>query len=179
VKTIAIGIALALASPTAPEPSSPPEAATPPEASEPAPAAAAPVATRPVGPPPPASDATPSPLGRVPGDPMVKAGVGIVVAGVLGYVAMAVGLGMGNRAEGDLFSLGAREDIEARRDVLARGRLGNRMAIGGAVAATVAMAVGIPLIVIGRRRHEAASPRATVMLNGGTEGVGLGLRGRF
>lgn len=116
---------------------------------------------------------------RLPGDRMVSAGVGVVVAGVVGYGLMAVGLGIGNRAEGDLQALVEREDIDVRREVLARGRLGNRLAIAGAATATAAMAVGIPLIVIGRRRHEAASTRAMVGVSGGPGGVGLWVRGRF
>jgi hypothetical protein len=110
---------------------------------------------------------------------MVKAGVGVVIAGIAGYVLMAAGLGMGNRAEGELFSLSGREDIGTRREVMARGQLGNRLAIGGAIVATAAMAVGIPLILIGRRRHEGRSPRATVMLSGGATGLGLRLHARF
>jgi hypothetical protein len=113
------------------------------------------------------------------GDRMVQAGVGVVVSGLVGYGLMAVGLNVGNRAEGELLPLTSREDIEARREVLARGRLGNRLAIAGAVTAAVAMAVGIPLIVIGRRRHEASMPRATVIVGGMGPGVGLRLRGRF
>lgn len=141
---------------------------------EAAPVEAAPVETTPV-------ETAParSPRERVPGDRMVQAGVGVVVAGIVGYGLMAAGLGIGNRAEGDLLALGARDDIAARRDVLARGRLGNGLAIGGAITATVALAVGIPLIVIGRRRHEAASPRATVMVSGGAGSVGLRVQGRF
>jgi hypothetical protein len=105
--------------------------------------------------------------------------VGVVIAGVLGYALTGAGLAIGNRAEGDLFALPGRDDIDARRDVLARGQLGNRLAIGGAIAATVAIAVGIPLIVIGRRRHEAASSRTTVMMSGGAGGLGLRVQGRF
>src|SRR5690606_32491943 len=116
---------------------------------------------------------------RGPGDRMVQAGVGIVVAGLAGYGLMAVGLALGNRAEGDLRPLAEREDIATRREVLERGRLGNRLAIAGAVTATAALAVGIPLIVIGRRRHLAASPRAVVVLDGGATSVGLRVRGRF
>jgi hypothetical protein len=116
---------------------------------------------------------------RAPGDRMVEAGVGVVVLGIAGYGLMGAGLVIGNGAESDLPSLGERDDLEARRAVMARGRLGNRLAIAGAVTATVAMAVGIPLIVIGRRRHEAASRRATVVVSGGATGVGLRVSGRF
>lgn len=171
----------AASEPVTTEPATPPEP-TPPEASGPVttePAAAEPVKTEPVTTKPVTTEPTGSHGDRRPGDRMVKAGVGVVVAGVLGYVVMAAGLAMGNRAQGELFSLPGRDDIDARREVLARGQLGNRLAIGGAIVATAAMAVGIPLILIGRRRHEAASPRATVMVSGGAAGLGLRVVGRF
>jgi len=112
-----------------------------------------------------------------PGDRMVQVGVGLVVTGLLGYGLMAAGLGIGNRAEADLVFLSERDDVAARRDVLARGQLGNRLAIAGAVTATTAMAVGIPLIAVGRRRHEASLARLTI---GGPAGsLGLRVFGRF
>ncbi|MEM9457678.1 MAG: hypothetical protein AAGF11_26095 [Myxococcota bacterium] len=121
---------------------------------------------------------------RQPGDRMVQAGVGFVVASLVGYGLMAAGLGIGNRAENDLRPLWGREDIERRREVIARGQMGNRLAIGGAIAATAAMAVGIPLIIIGRRRHQAHASSATLTLRvGGAGGAGgsfgLHMRGRF
>ena len=115
---------------------------------------------------------------REPGDRMVQAGVGVVVAGLVGYGLMAAGLAISSQAEDRLRPLGEREDIEARREVLARGRLGRRLALGGAITATAALAVGIPLIVVGRRRHE-SSAVAVVMVGGGAGGFGLRIRGRF
>ncbi|MCA9654210.1 MAG: hypothetical protein KC501_30090 [Myxococcales bacterium] len=126
-----------------------------------------------------ASAPAPSLPPRRPGDRMVQAGVGITVAGVLGYGLMAAGLGVGNQAEGDLVALGEREDIEVRRETIARGQLGNRLAIAGAVTASVALAVGIPLIAIGRRRHEASAPRVAVLVGGTGAAMGLRLRARF
>jgi hypothetical protein len=183
-----------LAPPPSPaEPAPPPEATDPvtqPETSEPAPSpeatepaqqpiAAQPVKTTAVTTEPATDEPAWTHGDRRPGDRMVKAGVGVVIAGVLGYVVMAAGLGMGNRAQGELFSLPGRDDIEARREVLARGQLGNRLAIGGAIAATAAMAVGIPLILIGRRRHQAASPHAMVRMSGSASGLGLQVVSRF
>ena len=126
------------------------------------------------------SESSPRPQ-RQPGDRMVQAGVGVVVASLVGYGLMAAGLGIGNRAENDLRPLSGRDDIERRREVLARGQLGNRLAIGGAIAATAAMAVGIPLIIVGRRRHQAHVSSHTLTLRvGGVGGpFGLHLRGRF
>jgi hypothetical protein len=165
-------LALAAGPAAAAEPAEP---AAEPVASEPV--ASEPVATRPVV----SEPATSSPQRRerLPGDRMVQAGVGVVVAGLVGYGLMAAGLAIGNRAEGDLLALAERDDVDARRDVLARGQLGNRLAIAGAITATAAMAVGIPLVVIGRRRHEAASPRAMVLVSGGAAGFGLRVQGRF
>lgn len=158
-------------------------AGTPVRAAEPVEAAPAPetapqgeAAPQPAPAPVPTQEAPPArPL---PGDRMVQAGVGITIAGLLGYGLMAVGLSMGSRAESELLPLTDRDDLDARRDVLARGQLGNRLAIAGAITATASLAIGIPLIIVGRRRHE-ASMRATVMLGGLGSGMGLRLRGRF
>ena len=87
--------------------------------------------------------------------------LGIVVAGLLGYGLMAVGLGIGNSAEASVLPLRRRDDIEARRDVLARGQLSNRLAIAGAVTASVAMAVKIPLIMINQHHHGRGIGHAT------------------
>jgi hypothetical protein len=170
-RPLAIGVALALCGG--------PAVAAEPVASEPV--ASEPIATQPVVSEPAASEParSSSRRERLPGDRMVQAGVGVVVAGLAGYGLMAAGLAIGSQAEGDLVALAERDDIDARRDVLARGQLGNQLAIAGAITATAAMAVGIPLIVIGRRRHEAASPRAMVLVSGGAAGFGLRIRGRF
>ena len=82
-----------------------------------------------------------------------------VCLGAAGYVAMIAGLGLGANADTNITPLGARADIERRRALLERGQLGNRLAIGAGVAAAVAMATGIALIVIGRRRADLA-PRS-------------------
>lgn len=175
MQAIAVVVALALAEPpveTQPVETQPVEA----QPVETQPVETRPVETQPVetqtrsG-----SSASPQ---RMPGDRMVQAGVGVVVAGLAGYGLMAVGLAIGNRAQGDLSSTLERDGLATRRDVLARGRLGNRLAIAGAVTASVALAVGIPLIAIGRRRHEAAA-RALVGLQVGTTGFGLRVQGRF
>ena len=96
------------------------------------------------------------PRERKPGDGMVAAGVGVLCGGIAAYALLAAGLGVGSRAEDDIAALQQEEDIARRRDVMERGVLGNRLAIAGGVLAAVAMSVGIPLVVIGRRRHEAA-----------------------
>lgn len=166
--------------PTA-EPGSKPAAEPgPAPAAEPHPAPATEPRSAPATEPHPAPAAEPaSRRVRSPGDRMVQAGVGMVVAGLVGYGLMAVGLGIGNRAEGDLRPLLERDDIEARHQVLARGQRGNRLAIAGAVTATVAMAVGIPLIIVGRRRHEASTPHAALSVGGAAGNLAVQVRGRF
>lgn len=90
------------------------------------------------------------------GDGMVYAGVGVTVAGIAGIGLMGAGLGIGNRAEQDLAAAQRREDLDERRALLDRGAVGNRLAIAGAVTAAVGLAVGITLIFVGRRRHQAS-----------------------
>ena len=87
-----------------------------------------------------------------PGHGMVVAGVTLIVASAAAYVAMAVGLGVGNDAEERLPSLRGRDDIDERRDVIARGQLGNRLAIGAGVTAATLMVTGVPLAIVGRNR---------------------------
>lgn len=92
-----------------------------------------------------------------PGHGMVVAGAAITVGGVAAYGLFGAGLAIGNRAEQDIASLTGTDDIEARRELLARGRLGNRLALAGGIVSLLTVAVGIPLIVVGRRRAVAAS----------------------
>ena len=188
---MAVSVALAVSThawPVAAEPVAAEPTVTETEPAETEPAATEPVATEPqepnrprtTRPNAPASKSPESPdASRQPGDRMVQAGVGVVVAGLLGYGLMAAGLGLGNRAETDLNALPDRDDIATRRDVLSRGRLGNQLAIAGAVTATVAMVVGIPLIAIGRRRHEGGTASATLVVGGVAGAFGAHVRGRF
>jgi len=96
-----------------------------------------------------------------PGHGMVVAGAAITVGGIAAYGLFGAGLAIGNRAEQDIASLTGTDDIEARRDLLERGRLGNRLALAGGILSLLTVAVGIPLIVVGRRRAVAASASAT------------------
>ena len=100
---------------------------------------------------------------------MVVGGVALVCTSLVGYVGMIAGLGIGSGAESRIASLYAEDDIERRRELIDRGTMGNRLAIGAGVSAAVSMAAGIALIVVGRRR--AIADRAQV-------GVGS-LRVRF
>jgi hypothetical protein len=116
---------------------------------------------------------------RPPGHPMVVAGVVLVVSSVVGYAIMAAGLGIGNRAEQDVASLTGPDDIERRREVLERGRLGNRMAIGAGVSSAALMAVGLPLVFVGRRRAQRSLSESRVSFSPLRGGAGLSWRVRF
>lgn len=112
-----------------------------------------------------------------PGHGMVVAGAAITVGGVAAYGLFGAGLAIGNRAEQDIASLTGTDDIEARRDLLARGRLGNRLALAGGIVSLLTVAVGIPLIVVGRRRAVAASAsRRRTPVAFGMQGAGAFVR---
>ncbi|MBL4689027.1 MAG: hypothetical protein JKY37_30830 [Nannocystaceae bacterium] len=122
----------------------------------------------------------PEPKAHPRGHGMVVAGTTVTLGGVAAYILLGAGLGIGNGANQDLASLNRREDIEARRDVLRRGATGNRLAIAGGIMAAVAMAVGIPLIVIGRRRAVAATRSRTARTMAlGVRGAGVFVRVRL
>ena len=115
----------------------------------------------------------------LPGDHMVRAGVGVLVAGIASYGLLGAGLAIGSSAEQDITSQQQQADLQTRRDLLARGRLGNRLAIAGGVLAALSMGVGIPLVIIGRRRHERAMSTLSAAPMLGPGGGGLTLRVRW
>lgn len=121
--------------------------------------------------PPPASSETP------PGRPLTIAGSVLIMASAGGYVAMAVGLGMGNDADAEVRSLQSSEDLERRREIIERGELGNRLALGAGVAAATLMVAGIALVVVGRKR--AAQQRTAIGPLPLRRGGGLQLGARF
>ena len=95
---------------------------------------------------------------REPGRPLAITGSVFIIASAGGYIAMAAGLGIGNEADAEVRSLLAADELERRREVMDRGRLGNRLALGAGLASVALMATGIALVVVGRRRKaEAAS----------------------
>lgn len=112
----------------------------------------------------------------LPGDHMVRAGVGVLVAGIVAYGLLGAGLGIGAAAEQDISSRQRAEDQASRRDLIARGQVGNRLAIAGGVLAAVSMAVGIPLVVVGRRRHERAMASLSAAPIAGGGGLTLRIR---
>ncbi len=104
------------------------------------------------GPPPPRPVAHPSGLsGRRLA--MQRAGVAAVVLGAGGWVATIVGLGLGSAADSDIAPLRARDEIDRRRELLDRGRLANRLALGAGISAAVLLAVGVTLLAVARRQR--------------------------
>lgn len=142
---------------------------TPAAAAEPPPpqAAPAPIEAEPAQP------AEPAQSGR----PMAIAGSVLIMASVAGYIAMAVGLGIGSNADAELGSLGSADDLERRREVMDRGQTGNRLALGAGLASAALMATGIALVVVGRRK--ARESAATVSWLPLQRGAGLQLGARF
>lgn len=131
-------------------------------------------------PPPPQAAApvpTPEPTPAHPGRPMAIAGSVLIVASAAGYIVMALGLGIGSNADAELGSLGSVDEIERRREVLDRGQLGNRLALGAGLASAALMATGVALVVVGRRR--ARENTATVGWLPLERGAGVQLGARF
>ncbi|MGH1343459.1 MAG: hypothetical protein ACRBN8_18005 [Nannocystales bacterium] len=126
---------------------------------------------------PPTPQVEASPAQTSPGRPMAVAGSVLIMASAAGYIAMAVGLGIGSNADAELGSLGSSDDIERRREVMDRGQLGNRLALGAGLASAALMATGIALVVVGRRR--AQEHRATLGWLPLERGAGLQLGARF
>ena len=123
---------------------------------------------------PPPPEAVPSQA--QPGRPMAIAGSVLIMASAAGYVVMVVGLGVASNADAELGSLGSSDDIERRRDVIDRGQLGNRLALGAGLASAALMATGIALVVVGRRRARESTTRVGWLPLERGAGVQLGAR---
>ena len=121
-----------------------------------------------------AAEPAPAPQ-HTPGRPMAVTGSVLIIASAGGYVAMAVGLGIGNESDAQVRSLQAADEVERRREVMDRGRLGNRLALGAGLASVALMATGIALVVVGRRKAEAATSVGLLPLERGA-GIQLGAR---
>jgi hypothetical protein len=113
---------------------------------------------------------------------------GAVTTGVGGLFLglMAGGLVIGRKAESDgaartQMALDAgtplSESDPKLQDIVARGKLGNRLAIAGGVLATVAVAAGVSLLVLGLRKPARATRAAlTPTLAPGYAGAGFTLQ---
>lgn len=97
----------------------------------------------------------------------VTTGVGVVMLGV-----MAGGLAIGRKAEqdGEDLTLGAlanntplSEDDPELQSLLRRGHTGNALAIAGGVIATVAVAAGVTMLVLGLRARKGRPARAALV----------------
>jgi len=126
---------------------------------------------------PPPAEADPASTQAEPGRPMAIAGSVLIMASAAGYIAMAVGLGIGSNADAEVGSLGSSDDIERRREVMGRGQLGNRLALGAGLASAALMATGIALVVVGRRKNREST--ASVGWLPLERGAGLQLGARF
>ena len=124
-------------------------------------------------PPPPQASPPPSDDGR----PMAITGSVLIMASAAGYVAMAVGLGIGSKADAEVGSQSSVDDLERRRDTMERGKLGNRLALGAGIASAALMATGIALVVVGRRKS--AQRQTTVGWLPLQRGAGVQLGARF
>ncbi len=160
-RSVALGAVLATAGATT-------ASAAPPAVSEPPPPVVDPAST--------GAEQEPQP-----GRKMAIAGTVLIIASAGGYVAMAVGLGIGTNAEADVRALGSLDEVEERRDVMARGRMGNRLAVGAGVASAVLMATGVALVVLGRRKAREADEASVSAVSWLPlpAGAGVQLGGRF
>jgi ABC-type Fe3+ transport system permease subunit len=110
---------------------------------------------------------------------MVIAGTVLTVTSVAAYLVLAAGLVIGLNARDDLKAIDKGHDPDRYDEISQRGKIGNTIAISGGVTAAVTMAVGLPLIIVGRRRQarllEKAKASAMLLPGGG----GVALRVRF
>lgn len=118
-----------------------------------------------------------SPQPHDPGRTMAITGSVFIMTSAAGYIAMAVGLGIGNNANAQVQSLDGADALERRREAIERGTMGNRLALGAGLASVALMATGIALVVVGRRRSN--ERRATAGLLPLPRGAGVQLGARF
>jgi len=137
-------------------------------------------------PPPPAPEPAPAPAGPDPAQ--VRRGRNLVIAGsvttgvgglFLGVMAGGLVIGRGAERDGESWTVQAladgqpfSEDDPALQSLVRRGTIGNNLAIAGGVIATVAVAAGVTMIVLGLRAKKGRPARAALVPNAG----GLTLR---
>jgi len=109
---------------------------------------------------------------------MVIAGTVLTAVSVAAYLVLAAGLVMGVNAQDDLKPIDKDEDPDRYDEIARRGRIANDVAIAGGVTAAVTMGVGLPLIIVGRRRQARLleETKASAMLLPGGGGVALRVR---
>lgn len=122
---------------------------------------------------------------KPPGRALIIAGSVSTGLGVAGLGTFAAGLAIGGGAE-DISDLPTNE-LDARGERYARGRLGNTLAYVGGISGGVLLVTGVALLAVGLRQRKAgagereqassASLKLAPML--GHERAGLALRGRF
>lgn len=116
-----------------------------------------------------------------PGRSQVILGATFIGVGVAGLGLMTTGLVLGSQAN-DLSGLDP-ADIDGRRDQFDRGRLGNTLAITGAILGATMTATGAVFLGFGaaknRRHRQEKGPSAALQPLFAPGLAGLGVRGRF
>lgn len=130
--------------------------------------------------PPPTHDTAPHDRSRTRGTGVIAAGATLVV--VAGGLAggMTTGIVMSRRSESRLGELDTIDRETLRPDVVERGELGNRLAVGSGVVAGIALGTGIALVVVGKRTRDRSRMQAGAMrprITGVAPLVGRGLFG--
>lgn len=87
-----------------------------------------------------------------------RVGVAVVVLGAAAYVAMIVGMGVGAATKGQIASLRSRDEIDRRRQLVDRGVIANKLALGAGISGAIAIVAGAIMIGVARRRGR---PRST------------------
>ncbi len=80
---------------------------------------------------------------------MISAGAGLTALGAGGIGLFVTGLIMVGSAENKVGGLPLEADIAAREAAIGRGRAGNGLIVGGALASGVFLAAGVPLLAVG------------------------------
>ncbi|HFE45072.1 MAG TPA: hypothetical protein ENJ18_06195 [Nannocystis exedens] len=114
-----------------------------------------------------------------PGRSMVIAGSVLVGVGTLGLGLMTGGLVLGTKAN-DLSELEP-GDIVGRRDLFARGLLGNKLALAGGLAGGASLLAGVVVLSLGikRQRSAGAPPTTSFAPLLGPDLAGLQIGGHF
>ena len=118
---------------------------------------------------------------------LIIGGASLTALGVAGLGTMGAGFGLSLGAESSVGELSSEADVEARRDALSRGRVGNALTVVGALVGGVGVLAGASMLGVGlarekQRKAANAEYESTAWRIGGhvgREGFGLQLRGRF
>ncbi len=124
---------------------------------------------------------------------LAKQNRGIIIGGAVltslgaaGLGTMGAGMALGSKAEREVGELATGAQLEARRDAIQKGKLGNGLLVVGAVVGGVATLAGVTMLGLGLSREKKRKAyrdqnarRIDVVPGFGPAGAGLELRGRF